>query len=206
MISIKPTELPDHPGEFIRAVRNDPALIVPLLVKRDPRLRYLFKKHKRKTIESASEEAYNKLFFIPDYGFNRITWLRLKETLIGSTRELSEKTGCTFQVNISSPGEPALPDAAFVLWLLQQAGISPHHCRRMLIMEEKISKRFGIPLSKRSPCDVLFYMHRRLHQHRGGAREIFHISRLWWIYTKNDEAINKMIPMMLNLTRASAQT
>lgn len=206
MTSINPMELPDHPGEFVRAVRNDPAHIFPLLANRDPRLRYLFKKHKKKSIESASEDAYKKLLFNPEYQLNRFTWLSLKTSLLLPTSELVAKTECAYLKDLATPCEPELPEPAFVLWLLQQAGISPHHCRQMLAQDKKASKQTGIPLSKRSPCDVLLYMHRCLHQHKGGAREIFHLSRLWWIYRKNDEAKELMILLMLNLTRSSTQT
>jgi len=198
--------LPDQPGEFIRAVRNDPAHIFPLLANRDTRLRYLFKKRKKKSIESASEDAYKKLLFNPEYQINRLAWLSLKASLLCSTPELIAKTGCKYTENLTSLYEPELPEAAFVLWLLQQAGISPHHCRQMLTHDQKAIRKTGIPLSKRMPCDVLFYMHGRLLQHKGGAREIFQLSRLWWIYCKNDEAKKLMILLMLNLTRSSAQT
>lgn len=206
MTAINPAVLPDHPGKFIRAVLNEPAHIFPLLANRDPRLRYLFKKRKKKSIESASEDAYKKLLYNPEYQLNRVTWLSLKASLLCSTPELIIKTGCVSPKDLTTPCEPELPEAAFVVWLLQQAGISPHHCRQMLTYDQKAIRKTGIPLSKRMPCDVLFYMHGRLLQHKGGAREIFQLSRLWWIYCKNDEAKELMILLMLNLTRSSAQT
>lgn len=201
MTDLPTNGLPENPGEFIRAIRRDPDTLIPLLLNRDPRIKYVFKRRKKISIPSPSEEAIKNLLTKPEYSFNRKTWISLKDTLLCSPTELAEKTGCPFRESPSQSADTILPEADFFLWLLQEGGISPHHCRQLLLMEIKICKTRGISVEKRSPCDVLFQMNRLLRKNRGGVPLVFHVSRLWWIYTKNTKNTEKMASQIFTLTR-----
>ncbi|MDD3806439.1 MAG: hypothetical protein PHE86_00195 [Candidatus Marinimicrobia bacterium] len=185
--------LPENPKAFCSVVQKDPKVLISLLKNRDPRLKYLFKRRKKRAITSCSIKEIELLLTDVDYTFNKQVWMSLKSALKDSPEALQQKTGCFFQQNEKIGSHSLLIDGNFIMWLLSQGSISPHHCRRFLQLEERVLKKFGIPLSVRTPCDVLFHMHYLLIHNLGGAKDLFHLSRYWWIYNQDFTSIHIMV-------------
>jgi hypothetical protein len=204
----KPTEdLPQNRKEFIRIIQKNPDKIIPLLKIRDPRLYYLFKRHKIRSLDfnqyTRTEDCIQSLMQNPYTRFNKRLWMSLKSSLLFSRKDLESRLGCRFRKTFPGRTEDRFCYGDFFLWLLREGGVSPHHCRQLLLYDHKICTYFGLNPEERSPCDLLYFMHYLLRNKKGGAKEIFNLSRLWWIYRKQIEKEEEMTNYFTRLIRDS---
>lgn len=198
-------DIPHHPGDFIRTIRQYPEALHPLLMAKDLRIERLFKKRKTRALAldsgTSGNDAIREFMKDPLLRFNKQTWLSFKSALMHSREDLSSITGCRFRKSYSHKSVCAKVPGDFLLWLLQNAGISPHHCRQMVRYDQNVYNYFGMEMSERTPCDVIDVMHNLLMRKAGGTKVIFNLSRLWWIYRENREEAASMAKILIRLTQ-----
>ncbi|HDT12388.1 MAG TPA: hypothetical protein ENO01_01895, partial [Candidatus Marinimicrobia bacterium] len=115
--------------ERIEYLNKNPDLLLLFLLQKDPIVRSLYKRPKKKVSNAGDLSLKNRLLLMkenPGIRFNRELWCSLKESLMRYCEDENDKFP-SLDKQVALAG-----DSSFFMWLLNTVGLSPHHTRQML--------------------------------------------------------------------------
>jgi len=187
----------------ILEIKKTPDLLIIHLLQKDPLIRTFYKRSKKNISYKGNISLQTRLSLMkenPGIGFNRELWIRLKESLLRLGED--EKF---YSPTYSEADKQMVPadEGSFFMWLLTTVGLSPHHTRQMVRHYLKAQELLGRSIRNWTGEDVLYLMIRRLRKGRGGAQEIFELSRLFWLYSSDQNKLDDLILRIRDLTGVS---
>jgi len=186
--------------ERIEYLNKNPDLLLLFLLQKDPIVRTLYKRPKKKVSNVGDLSLKNRLLLMkenPGIRFNRELWCSLKESLMRYCEDENDKFS-SLDKQVALAG-----DSSFFMWLLNTVGLSPHHTRQMLRYYLKSLELVGKSIHEWTVDDVFDLMIRRFKKGQGGAREIFELSRLFWLYMSDQARLESLITRVMDLTGVS---
>lgn len=186
-------------GRFEK-IKNDPDLFIILLLQKDPIVKCFYKRPHKKKSNVEDTDLKSRLLRMkenPEVRLNRELWCSLKRGLLHFYKDKNYHS----LLNSDVDKRTALKgEGSFFLWLLNAVGLSPHHTRQMLRYYLKSLQLLGKSICEWTVDDVFLLMILRLNKGQGGAREIFELSRLYWLYTSDQTKLDNFITRILYLT------
>jgi hypothetical protein len=184
-------------------INKNPDLLILLLLRNDPILRNFYKRRKKNSLKNRDLSLTDRLSLMKESPFvqlNRELWSSFKQYLLN----VKEDEKDSFLAYSGEDGQTAPEkEGSFFLWLLTEAGLSPHHTRQMLRYYLKSLELLGKFLREWTVDDAIYLMILRLKKRQGGSREIFELARLYWLYSSDQEKLDKLISRVMDFTGIS---